>query len=247
MENSNKKKIVKMCIIVCIAVILITIIISIIIKYQVEGEKNMPFKLSKIMVISSAQGVQKEDSENKWELELVQNNDIYIDITKNKNYKKTEIISKIVLDNFNIDKKPVKGIIKEYRPNDKENGVYTNSEEYLINDSLEYTGKQKSNIKNLEVANQGGLILLRYVNEGLGKYISDQEEQIKHDGTLLAKIGINNEEIKYEVSFSILIILESEKTYKADVKLEMPIGNIIEEGTSSYEKTDCSDIIFKRD
>lgn len=245
MENKRKKQI-KNSIIILIAFIIAAVVVSIIIKYQVEGETNMPFKISKIAVISNAEGKQKENAQNKWELELTQNNDIYINIAKNKNYSKTEIIDKIILDNFIINEQPQKGVIKTYRPNDTESGVYTNSEEYLVNDKLEYVGSERSNIKNLEIANQGGIIFLRYVNEELGEYISNEDIQIKHDGTLLQKIGITNENIKCKVSFDISIILKSEKTYKANIELEIPVGDITTEGTSSYEKTNLKDIVFKR-
>lgn len=245
MEN-NRKKSIKISMLILGIFIIAAIVISIIIKYQVEGETNMPFKLSKIAIISSASGEQKENTQNKWELQLMQNNDIYINITRNKNYSQTEIIDKIVLDNFSINEQPQKGTIKIYRPNNVENGVYTNSEEYLVNDKLEYIGSEKSNIKNLEIANQGGLILLRYVNEGLGEYISNEDAEIKHDGTLLQKIGINSDELKYKVSFDISIVLKSEKTYKANIELEMPAGDITTAGTSSCEKTDFKDVVFKR-
>lgn len=189
---------------------------------------------------------QKEILGDKWNLELIQNNDIYIEIAKNKNHMQTEIIDKIVLDDFMIRDRPSKGTLQVYRPNDKENGIFVNTEEYKITDKLEYVGSGKTNIKNLEISNQGGLILLRYVNEGLGNYTSNEDIEIKHDGTLLGKIGIKNEELKHRVSFNISIILKSGKTYKANVTLEMPVGNIIEEGTSNYTKTDFSDVIFKR-
>lgn len=245
MVNNRKKQIITSIFVLAIFIIA-AIIASIIIKYQVEGETNMPFKISKIAVVSSASGVQKENTKNKWELELVQNNDIYINIVKNKNYSKTEIIDKIILDNFYINQQPQKGNLKLYRPNNTENGVYTNAEEYLINNKLEYIGNEKSNIKNLQIANQGGIIFLRYVNENLGKYISNEDIEIKHDGTLLQKIGIKNEELKCKISFDLSIVLTSEKTYKANIELEIPVGNIINEGTSSYEKTDFKDIVFKR-
>lgn len=243
----KKTKIIKRVVILSAIIIIAIVVGSIIIKYQVEGETNMPFTISKIMVISSAQGVQNDKSEYKWDLQMVQNNDIYIDITKNKNYYQTEIIDKIVLNNFKIDQEPIKGEIKLYRPNDKENGVYINAEEFQIQDSLEYIGSENSNIKNLEIANQGGLILLRYVNENLGQYVSNEGEEIRHDGTLLSKIGITDEQIKFNVSFDIAILLKSEITYKATVKLELPVGNVVQEGTSSYEKKDVRDVVFKRE
>ena len=69
-----------------VAVIILITVISIIIKYYVEGEKNMPFNISRVMVISSANGTQKEKSKTKWDVELDQNNDIYINIVNNKYY-----------------------------------------------------------------------------------------------------------------------------------------------------------------
>ena len=90
-----------------ISIILITVV-SIIIKYYVEGESNMPFEISKIMVISNAGGIQTDQTETKWNLNLVQNNDVYIDIIKNKNYKQEEIIDKVIIDNIQIEEKAIK-------------------------------------------------------------------------------------------------------------------------------------------
>lgn len=78
-----------------------------------------------------------------------------------------------------------------------------------------------------------------------GNYSSD-EEIIKHDGTILSKIGIENEEIKAKVLFDITIEIVSGISYTGTVSLEIPNGNIISEGKSNYEKTDFSDVIFKR-
>ena len=69
-------------------------------KYQVEGEKNMPFTISKLMLISNAEGVEKDEKSNVWNMDIMQNNDVYIEIMKNKNYKQQEIIESITLDNF---------------------------------------------------------------------------------------------------------------------------------------------------
>lgn len=226
-----------------IAIILI-VVASIIIKYYVEGEKNMPFEISKIMIISNAGGIQNDQSENKWDLNLVQNNDIYIDIIKNKNYKQEEIIDKIIIDNFQIENEPQKGTIKIYRPNSTSIN-FENREEYKIENKLEYIGDEASDLNNLKIANQGGLILLRYVNEELGNYTSNEDEEIKHDGTLLRKTGITNDEIKFTISFDISIELKSEKKYKANVTVEMPKGNLIQEGTTNYQ-INGSDIVFKR-
>lgn len=239
----RKRFIKKYIAIFVIAVIAITVV-SIIIKYQVEGESNLPFEISKIMIISTAGGSDKENSKNKWDLELIQNNDIYIDIIKNKNYGKDEIIDKVIIDNITIKNNPAKGNVELYRANN-ENGIFNNTEEYKIENELVFIGDEISNLENLRIANQGGLILLRCVNENLGNYISNEDSEIRYDGTLLGKVGIKSEEIKFSISFDISIELKSEKKFKASVTLEMPTGNLIQEGTTNYQVTK-ENIVFKR-
>ena len=78
-----------------------------------------------------------------------------------------------------------------------------------------------------------------------GKYSSDEEE-IRHDGTILSKANIDYEDIKFNISFDISIELISGTTYTGTLTLDMPAGNILQEGTSNTEKTDFSDVIFKR-
>ena len=89
-----------MVIFIIVIILFIAGVISL--KYNVEGEANLPFELSKISIISSVEGTDNEDAQNKWNLTVNQNNDIYLYIKKNDNYKNTEIIQSIVLDNFNI-------------------------------------------------------------------------------------------------------------------------------------------------
>ena len=60
--------------------------------YHEEGETNIPFKISKITIVSSTDGIQSDNSESQWALNVNQNNDIYLYIDKNKNYGKTELI-----------------------------------------------------------------------------------------------------------------------------------------------------------
>lgn len=249
MTDSNiMKKIVQIFIVIFITVLIGTVIALLILKYYVEGENNMPFELSKIMVISTAEGKDVESSEEKttkWNFDISQNNDIYIEITKNKNYEKTEVIDEIIIDNFKTIEEPKVGKIEIYRPTEIEEVTYENKEEYKIENTLIYKGNENSSIKNLEIANQGGMLLLRYAINDLGNYNSEDQE-IKHDGTILKKIGINNEKIKSKVAFDISIKLKSDVTYTGTVEIEIPAGNIVDEGTSHYEKNDLSNIIFKR-
>ena len=208
----------------------------------------MPFELSKIMVISSAEGQDNNDddeNESKWNLKLFQNNDIYLEISKNKNYNQTEIIDEIIIDNFNIDEATKIGKIKLYKPTNNREKIYDNSQENEITDKIVYKGNENSSIKNLEIANQGGMVLFRYSIEDIGDIVSDDDE-IKHDGTILSKNNINYEDIKFKVSFDVSIKLKNDVTYTGNIKLDLPAGNIINDGISHYEITNLKNIIFKR-
>ena len=83
-----------MCMVIIIIAIILFVLGIIILKYNVEGEKNMPFNLSKITVISSSEGVDKESGENKWAFDINQNNDLYLYIEKNSNFGKQEAIKR---------------------------------------------------------------------------------------------------------------------------------------------------------
>lgn len=78
-----------------------------------------------------------------------------------------------------------------------------------------------------------------------GKYSSD-EETVKHDGTILSKINLKEEDIACKVSFDLNIELASGTKFTGKITLDLPSGNIISTGISNYEKTDFKDVIFKR-
>lgn len=241
MERYNDKKIIKIGILAFILVLIIAIIGLIMLKYEVEGENNMPFNISKILVASTAEGIQKEGSEYKWDFNLVQNNDFHISIEKNDWYGKDEIIEEIVLDNFNIDKEKT----KIYMPTVEDGKTFENSEKYIVKNSLKYIGDTVTDIKNLKIANQGSTVLFRHSNINLGTYQSNDDEQIEHSGKLLGKANINVEDINNEISFDLSIVTNAH-SYKANITLELNLDNLITDGVVSFEKTDCSDIVFKR-
>lgn len=78
-----------------------------------------------------------------------------------------------------------------------------------------------------------------------GEYSSDEKE-INHDGTILSKIGLTYEEIKFDLSFDISIVLVSGTTFTGNVKVDLPVGDIMQSGTLTFDKSDFSDVIFKR-
>ena len=214
-------------------------------RYNVEGEGNLPFYISKISIISNVEGTDVEDNTNKWNLQVNQNNDIYLYIKKNDDYKKTEIIESVKLDNFNIEQNSKIGDMKLLKPDSNiENAIFKNTAENEV-DNIEYIGDMDSNIKNLKISNQGGLVVFRYANNNIGNYISNDDEEINHS-ELLQKLGINNDDLKFKVTFDINITLNSGKIYKSNIELELPVNDVVNQGTQSAEYTDLENIVFKR-
>ena len=179
-------------IIVIIAIILFTLGI-IVLRYSVEGETNMPFNLSKITIISSSEGIDKDSGENKWAFDVNQNNDIYMYIEKNKQYTKEEAIKSINITNINVEKQKQKGNIIFYKPDQlSENTIFQNKDENRI-DKIEYIGDMESNVQNLKISNQGGIVAFRYANDKIAEYISNDEE-INHSN-LLKKANLTQEDL----------------------------------------------------
>ena len=76
MDKDRKKEKIKACIAIGVVILAILITGIVIMKYHVEGEKNLPYELSKITVVSTAEGVENEGAEEKWNFSIYQNNDI---------------------------------------------------------------------------------------------------------------------------------------------------------------------------
>lgn len=229
--------------IIVISILFVAGVVSL--KYNVEGETNLPFKLSKISIISTVEGTDVDDDTNKWNLSVNQNNDVYLYIEKNDNYKNSEIIDSIKLDNFEIEKSPNIGKLRLLRPDSNlDSVIFKNIEENEV-DNIEFLGSMQSSIKEMKISNQGGLVIFRYAISDIGNYISNDDEEINHS-ELLKKLKINNDDLKFIVSFDININLNSKKTYKSTVKLDFPINDVINDGTQNKEITDLENIVFKR-
>ena len=234
-----------MCVVATIIIFILFVVGVVSLKYNVEGEGNPPFSLSKISIISNIEGTDVEDSQNKWNLKADQNNDIYLYIKKNENYKYTETISSVILNNFKVEEQPKIGNLQLFKPDSNLDSVIFKNNDDNKADSIEYTGDTDSSIKEMKISNQGGLIVFRYAVSDIGNYISNDDEQINHS-ELLKKLSVNNDDLKFKISFDITINLDSKKSYKANMSLDLPIGNVVDDGMQSTENNDLDSIIFKR-
>lgn len=271
MENILEKlKSQKVKLIIAVSVIAILAIIVLIryAIYQKEGEKNMPYSISKIIVVSRVNRYEKpaetkneennaegenaeqpeENSDNSiWKFDVIQTNDIYISIEKNEeNIKKNEKIKSISISNIQVLEGPVKGTLKAFMPNSLEGDRYKYSNDYIINNSLTYRGAEGSNLQNLQIANNGGIIGFSIANTEIGTYASGEDEEIVYNGSLLSKLGITNNDVKSKISFDVTIELDDGKKYSGKVTLDITCDQLVENGSSQQEITDFSKVIYKR-
>ena len=238
------KKVFHIWILVIIVSIILFVLGMIALRYSVEGETNMPFILSKVIVISSVEGTDKDAGENKWAFNVSQNNDFHFYIQKNENYDKEEAIKSILIDNIQVKKENNKGAINFYRPNTTASGGnFKGNEEDMI-ESIEYEGDVESNFKTLKISNQGGIVMFRYANDNIAEYVSNDEE-INHS-ELLKKCNITENDLKAKINMDLTIKIESGKEYKANIEFDLPIEGVIEKGTASKEINNTDTMIFKR-
>lgn len=232
---------------VIISIIIIAILCvggMFILRYQVEGESNMPFKITKISIIESVEGMETEGANEKWNFNVNQNNDIYIYIEKNSLYGKTEIINSVDIKNINVNRIKELGDAKFYKPIVDEKRMFNNLPENEITE-ITYNGELESNIKEQKISNQGGIVAFRYGINNISKYVSENDEQIDHS-QLLKLTNITQEDLQANLTFDIIINLNSGKKYQAPISLDIPTDEIIEKGTVGIDKIDLDNIIFKR-
>lgn len=238
-------KILNICIICIIIIAIIFTAVMLILNYDEKGETNMPFKVSKISIVSTVNGQDVENSEAKWDINVIQNNDVYIYIEKNDEYKKQETIKSVKLENITIAEKPEIGEIKIYKPISNDTVLFENKDENVVNE-LEYKGTKSTDAKKLQISNQGGVLIFRCANNNIGIYTSNDDAEINYNN-LISKLNISENSLISKIKFNITITLNSGKVFRADdVEIQVPNDGIANNGTVGHEYTNLQSIVFKR-
>ncbi len=238
-------------IIAIIVVILAALFVFIrIYNYNKSGEKDMPFTVSEIIVVSTARKYEPENIEpieNSgaiWNFDIVQNNDMYIGITNNS--KNDEKIKNVSIENIQIIESPKKGSIKTYMPNSLDGARYTYTDNFQVLNSLTYRGAEENSYKNLQINRNGGKLSISFVNKDLGKFSSGEDTEITYDGRMLTKMCLTDEDLKFKVAFDLVIELEDGKKYSGRIQTDINCDGLVENGTSQEDIKDFSNVIFKR-
>lgn len=244
MEKEVKKRILKKYIFISFLLIAISVSILLMVKYNVEGEKNLPLELNKI-IIKSTINAQSNASENLWDLNLEQNNDIYIYFKKN-NKVETKVES-IKISNIKIEKAKNIGNLEVLLPTSNDIKTnYKNSTENYLDKEIEYAANTSDNMEKQEFCQDGGMIAFRISNKDLANYVSNEDTEIQYNGMLLDKAQISQEDIKLKATMDITLIVSEKEKYKGTITIDLPVGEFQEKSVIDKEITDFSNIIFKR-
>jgi len=244
-NNFSKKRIIYIYIVFFIFLIIFLVAGFFMLKYSVKGEQNLPFILKKINIISTAESDIEQDDAQNWHAGILQENNIFIVLEKNENYKKEDTIKSVKFENFNIEKVNDKMQIKMYRPknNDFE---YLYTDEFKFEGSLQFEGSTDTNLETLQINNQGAKIGFSVAVDNLGEYSFSLNEKVPSDGKLLAKAGLKTEQIEFKLNFDLIIETGTGNKFKSNITMNLPTGDILTEGVSTYEDSELEDIIFKR-
>lgn len=217
------------------------------IEYKNEGEKNMPVNLSKILIVSSAGAESKNDGNtSKWNLNIDQYNDIYLNFEENQEFGKNDYVDSISIENIKIIKQPEIGDLELYMPNSTGDSMFAYEDRYKVKDSLTYNGANSDDMKALQISRNGGTLLFRIANRKIGEFISDNDEEIAYDGTLLTKSGVDIDSLKGTINFD--IVIKTNKTaYRGNITIDFPNEKIAEEGVSQMSLDSDLNLTFKRE
>lgn len=243
MKDKKRKKL-EISGIIIVVVILITIIAITLLKYNVEGEKDMPYVLKKMVVISTANGTNNTTDENKWNININQNTDIYFDIERNTEHKSTDNIKNIKIQNIKITGTE-KYTPKAYMPSAETDSMFNYTENNIIEKELIYEVDKDKDTQNKKITTEGGIVAISFCNANIATY-QGNEDKITYDGTLLKKVGITMQEIKATIQFDLILETTTGKKYKAEINLEIPSEDITEKGIIINEDTELKNVVFKR-
>jgi hypothetical protein len=105
---------------------------------------------------------------------------------------------------------------------------------------------ENAQIKKNQVNKSEGQIALSIVNKNIIENEFEDIKELVFDGTLLKTAKVNLEDIKFKVSFDIVIVTKKNREYKANLCLDLPIGNILENGFELNENVDISQTKFEK-
>lgn len=227
--QSNKRGNISVIIIVLVISVMLVGVISWLLLKDDEVINQGSFRINDLVVTSTVDAEDKTTDLNNWELNLSQKNNISI-LVDNEGSNK---ISNMSIDNIKIEKPSKHGKIIASPKDEKQVFDILDS----VEDRFYLYMKEKDGayIAEIDIDNKDFLT---------GYKVPSDVKEIRYDGTLLQRVSIKPEELKFKISFNLNIIDIQGKISTAKIELEMPNANIINDG-KVVEKIDPKKFAFK--
>ena len=217
------------------------------------ANKSSVFSLSKIYCYSSASGINNTEGKAMWDINVSQYTDIALglsinnvnnDLTNNLANSNLQVvdtspkysISKIYIDNISFSNNSTGTLSLGYIPILNfgliSNEDLTNPAEQQSKIDFNIVDDKETLLNNLvyEPSIDKNLILpitLRYLNSNIktNHTITNIEEKLTFDGSILKRASIPLSSIKNEVTFTIHIVTNSSEEYIYPIHLQIPLQN----------------------
>jgi hypothetical protein len=198
------------------------------------------FSIDKIILYSSANAIKNEVTRPVWDLNVYQYTDIaiYINNHSDEELNSENAIKTLYIDNIKLNgvKKGEQSLYFKNAP-DFGKSIYSTVEKKedadsnKIGDKLEFSVLNDGDInyeKRQIYADCSSPITLEYVNNIVNnKIISDIENDVKYDGSILKRSGIVLSDIKSSISFRINLTNNYNQKYMANVYIEIPLEDSV--------------------
>lgn len=207
---------------------------------QYSEISNNEFKIDKIILFSSASGINQNTNfqKNNWVLDIFQYTDMAIYFSPQKTLTPSNTIQKLSISNVKFHTSNQKYTPSLYYLDANCFGTDNILYDYQIINTLNFSivnsdNKDNSIVYNAPIffADLSNPITLKFTNTLIKKHSIDNTEKIIFDGTLLNKTPLTLENLKANISFDINITNYNNENYIGNLNIEIPL---IDENQTIY-------------
>lgn len=206
-------------------------------KYDVklaDELNNSDFKIEKMMIYSSASGINKNENfqNTDWVLDIFQYADIALYFSKPKELSTKNTVKTLNISNvkFNIASEKFKPAL--YYLDANTFGTDNILLDYKIEDNLDFTvlnfdNKDNSIKYNTPVffSDLSNPVTLKFTNILLENHTIENKEKLIFDGNILSKVPLKKEDLKASISFDILITNFENEAFSTNFSIQIPLEN----------------------
>lgn len=199
-----------------------------------KHETTSLFSINKVISYSSAYGINNEETQARWNLNLSQYTDIAIYLDSQMD------ISNMYIDNISFSNKEIGNLSLSYLSADQFGKASSISEQ--LGSSTDEQSTHASDKIELSLTNP---ITLRYLNNLKESYsITDIETPLSFDGSILKRAKVTISSLKNTVSFTLHVTNTEGKEYSYPVSFSIPLEDK-ENSKNIYDGSYSTEIPFK--